>query len=74
MVITDHAMPGMTGIELAHAIRADWPDTPVILATGYAELPEGIRCDLPRLPKPFTQDQLSEAVSQVVTRGASPAG
>ena len=74
LVITDHAMPGMTGVELAHAIRADWPDTPVILATGYAELPEGIRCDLPRLPKPFTQDQLSEAVSQVVTRGASPAG
>jgi len=63
-------MPGMTGIELARAIRADWPDTPIILATGYAELPDGIRSDLPRLGKPFTQDQLSEALSQVVTRGA----
>ena len=41
LVITDYAMPGMTGLELAHAIKASWPDLPVVLATGYAELPTG---------------------------------
>jgi CheY-like chemotaxis protein len=28
-VITDHAMPGMTGTELAARIRRSWPDLPV---------------------------------------------
>ena len=41
LVITDYAMPGMTGLELAHAIKASWPALPVVLATGYAELPTG---------------------------------
>ncbi|HSA80855.1 MAG TPA: ATP-binding protein, partial [Geminicoccaceae bacterium] len=40
VVITDQAMPGMTGTQLAARIRAAWPDLPVIIATGYAELPE----------------------------------
>ncbi|GAB0058827.1 Sensor histidine kinase RcsC [Candidatus Magnetaquicoccaceae bacterium FCR-1] len=33
-VITDYAMPGMTGVELATRIRAIRPDLPVILLTG----------------------------------------
>ena len=41
VVVTDHAMPGMTGSELARQIRQHWPDLPIILATGYAELPNG---------------------------------
>ena len=41
LLITDQAMPGMTGSELAEAVRRDWPDFPIIIATGYAELPEG---------------------------------
>ena len=38
--LSDEAMPGMRGTELAAEIRASWPDLPVILATGYAELPD----------------------------------
>jgi hypothetical protein len=34
---------------------------PVLLATGYGELPPGISGNLPRLNKPFTQQQLAEA-------------
>ncbi len=49
LVITDHAMPRMTGAELAGRIAAEWPGLPVILATGYAELPMGIGADLPKL-------------------------
>ena len=41
VVVSDEAMPGMRGTELAVEIRASWPDLPVILATGYAELPKG---------------------------------
>lgn len=66
LVISDHAMPGMTGSQLAIAIRMMWPDLPVILATGYAELPGGGAIDLPRLSKPFSQKDLAEAVGEVM--------
>ncbi|MFN3686808.1 PAS domain-containing protein [Salinarimonas sp.] len=59
IVVTDHAMPGMTGTELAARIRAERPGLPVALATGYAELPNGERVDLPRLAKPFRQEDLA---------------
>ncbi len=35
LVLTDHTMPGMTGIDLAERIRAVRPGVPVILTTGY---------------------------------------
>ncbi|MBB5666251.1 hybrid sensor histidine kinase/response regulator [Rhizobium leguminosarum] len=68
LVICDHAMPRMTGAELAEAIREEWPEIPIILATGYAELPEGTRvANLPRLGKPFSQAQLADAISRVAS-------
>ena len=41
MVVTDHAMPQMSGMQLAEAIRALKPEMPVLLVSGYAELPPG---------------------------------
>ncbi|NEJ08458.1 PAS domain S-box protein [Rhizobium leguminosarum] len=68
LVICDHAMPRMTGAQLAEAIRSEWPDMAIILATGYAEIPEGAGIvDLPRLGKPFSQAQLAEAISRIAS-------
>ena len=66
LVITDQAMPAMTGSELAAAIRAEKPNLPVILATGFAELPPGADEGLPKLAKPFRQHQLAEAIARIV--------
>jgi CheY-like chemotaxis protein len=66
MLITDHAMPRMTGSELATAVREGWPDLPVVIATGYAELPPGGNPDLVRLSKPFNEHQLAEAVGRAL--------
>jgi CheY-like chemotaxis protein len=63
LVITDHAMPRMTGMDLAKALRAEWPRLPIVMATGYAELPEGNVLNLPKLSKPFDQAQLEDAVA-----------
>ncbi|WGS20019.1 MULTISPECIES: hybrid sensor histidine kinase/response regulator [unclassified Bradyrhizobium] len=71
LMMTDHMMPGMTGIELAAVAREVRPALPVLLATGYAELPEGIQVDLPRLAKPYDQDQLRERLDQVLGQGAA---
>ena len=66
LMMTDHAMPGMTGLELAAASREVRPSLPVLLATGYAELPDGTQVDLPRLAKPYHQDQLRDRLDQLL--------
>ena len=74
LVITDHAMPGMTGADLARLIFSTYPKLPVILATGYAELPEGqAMADLLRMTKPFTQEQLQAALQRAIAERASAA-
>jgi PAS domain S-box-containing protein len=65
LLITDQAMPGMTGTQLIEAARARRPTLPVILATGYAELPHGVSPSIGRLSKPFTQRALAEALSSI---------
>ncbi|POF43702.1 hybrid sensor histidine kinase/response regulator [Pseudomonas laurylsulfativorans] len=67
LVITDMAMPQMSGAQLAHAVRIIRPNVPIILATGYAERLEGFAAHLPRLPKPFTQLNLVELIAQAMT-------
>ncbi|MCO5132513.1 MAG: PAS domain-containing protein [Xanthobacteraceae bacterium] len=66
LMMTDHLMPGMTGIELAAASRQVRPRLPVLLATGYADLPEGVSTDVPRLAKPYHQEQLRDRLEQLL--------
>jgi CheY-like chemotaxis protein len=63
LVVTDQAMPVMTGLQLIEEIRARRPAMPAILATGYAELPQGVNASIGRLAKPFTQRALAEVVA-----------
>jgi CheY-like chemotaxis protein len=62
LVVTDQAMPKMTGTELAKIIRREWPDIPVLLATGYADMVQRDEIGLARLSKPFLQHDLSAAI------------
>jgi CheY-like chemotaxis protein len=64
MMVTDQIMPHMTGLQLADAVRAIRPGLPVILATGFADLPPGADPGLERLAKPFTQAELAQAVAR----------
>ncbi len=57
LLITDHLMPGMTGVDLARTLRENMPDLPVLIVSGYAEA-EGVAPDLPRLTKPFKSAEL----------------
>jgi CheY-like chemotaxis protein len=74
VVVTDHAMPGMNGPELAARILASFPDMPIILATGYAEPPvvNGNGVALPHIMKPFRQEELAAVIANV--SGAGRAG
>src|SRR3954466_274937 len=66
LVITDHAMPGMTGTELAAQIRQHWPELPIVLATGYSELPVDGEPGLPRLLKPHRQQELAQLGARMI--------
>jgi PAS domain S-box-containing protein len=69
VLITDHAMPNMTGAELVATVQKISPSLPIVLASGYAELPLGLVTGLTRLPKPFTQHELECAISQATPIG-----
>lgn len=62
VIITDYAMPGMTGTQFAERVKAQWPTLPVILASGYAELPDDSSADIIRLPKPYGRAELIRAL------------
>jgi PAS domain S-box-containing protein len=62
LVVTDQAMPKMTGTELAKVIRTEWPDIPVLLATGYADMTRRDDIGLPKLTKPYLQRDLAAAI------------
>ncbi|WP_228241774.1 PAS domain-containing protein [Porphyrobacter sp. GA68] len=74
LVITDQAMPKMTGVEMAREIEERWPHIPVILASGYAEIADGEgRHIAARLEKPFTEDMLRAAIAKALDLQHAPA-
>src|SRR5450631_768638 len=67
VVITDHAMPGMTGLQLAQSIQEKYSGLPVILATGYAELAADAQSlGILRLAKPCNQYDIAMAIQAAV--------
>jgi signal transduction histidine kinase len=66
LVITDYAMPGMTGKELAQRIRETRPGLPVVLASGYADLAAQDDSGLPRLDKPYALDKLASMIGAML--------
>ena len=65
-MVTDQAMPGMTGLELAKIVRSKRPQLPVLLATGYGDLPKGQTLTLPCLAKPYRQGQLQAEIERLL--------
>jgi PAS domain S-box-containing protein len=72
LMITDFAMPGMNGAQLAEAAHRVSPGLPILLATGYAEMPNGATIDLPRLGKPYTQSELAREISRLLKGSDRP--
>jgi two-component system NtrC family sensor kinase len=71
LLVMDFAMPDMNGSQLADAVRAQWPEAPLMFVTGYAEndalLPwrtQGVMT----LSKPFNQPELADTVRQAIER------
>ena len=65
VVVTDQAMPRMSGLDLARAIQKKWPHIGIVVATGYGELPESSDVCFIKLTKPFMERDLAQALNQV---------
>src|SRR5947209_20422721 len=74
LLMTDQAMPGMTGVELAQAVRKKRPKLPILLATGYAALPDGQEPAIPLLGKPYVQSDLQRHINGLLAGAVLQAG
>jgi DNA-binding NtrC family response regulator len=72
VILLDIKMPGMDGMTFLGQVRGRWPDVPVIIMSGYAthETIEAVaQTDAATfLAKPFTPDELVEALNHVLTK------
>jgi CheY-like chemotaxis protein len=66
LVIADFVMPGMTGLELARAVRERQPDLPLLLVTGFADLSK-VPPDIRILSKPYQPAALAAALDSLLT-------
>ena len=68
VIVTDHAMPNMTGLQLAHRVQEEYPGMPIVLATGYAELPaDPAEFGIVKLAKPCTQTEIAAAMQTAIS-------
>ncbi|MET3912075.1 two-component system NtrC family sensor kinase [Bradyrhizobium sp. S3.3.6] len=63
VVFSDVVMPGMTGLDLAHAIRDRCISVPIVLTTGYSEaLSQGGVAGFDLVQKPYSIEELSRVL------------
>jgi CheY-like chemotaxis protein len=72
LLLTDHEMPGINGLELAQQVRRTWPDTRIVLMSSYS-LPQLLASEGPvdfdgYVQKPFILTQIFDKVEPLIGR------
>ena len=66
-IVTDVTMPGMTGYELLRAVKAQWPDLPIVIMTAFGTIPQAVQAirdgAFEYVTKPFDLDALKRIVA-----------
>ena len=72
LLIADYAMPEMSGVQLARAVRELCPDLPTIIVTGYADVSglDGASDSTILLHKPFRMSELGATVERALREAA----
>ena len=69
LVLLDLRMPGKSGLEVLSAIKSCWPETKVIIVTGYASIESAVEATrlgaAQYIAKPFTPEELMRATNAV---------
>ena len=70
LVLTDVRMPGSTGLELLDKVRDAWPDTPVVVMTGYGSVADAVTAmkagAADYLIKPISKDELLVVIDRAL--------
>jgi len=66
LLFTDQMMPGVQGHQLLTQVRAQWPQLPAILASGYTETPKDLPGSVVRLAKPYGRAELMQAIDKAM--------
>ncbi len=76
MLLTDHNMPGRSGVDLIHDVRTRWPALQCILASGYMEEEEIKRTEselgAPILNKPYNVHEATSLVGRLIAAATPP--
>jgi DNA-binding NtrC family response regulator len=71
LVLLDIKMPDMDGIEVLKKIKNTWPETKIIMITGYSTVETAVKTlklgALNYLEKPFTPDTLVETIKEALS-------
>jgi signal transduction histidine kinase len=69
LILVDFAMPGMNGAEVVRFVRANWPNLPALLVTGFADrtMLAGVT-DTSIISKPFGYDELASKIHLALTK------
>jgi DNA-binding NtrC family response regulator len=69
LILLDLKMPDMGGIEVLKVVMERWPNTKVIIVTGYSTVDTAVEAlrigAFNHIEKPFTPDSLLAAVNEV---------
>jgi len=72
IVITDLKMPGIDGMEVLKTFRKEYPDTIVIMITGFSTVETAVEAmklgAFDYIPKPFTPDEVSIVVKKAIEK------
>lgn len=72
IILTDIKMPGLPGLKLLSTLSSKYPDTAIIVITGYATVKTAVEAmklgAMDFLPKPFTPDEIYTIVENAVKR------
>lgn len=71
LIVSDHQMPGLTGLDLLELLKQDGSDIPVIMLTGYASIEHAVAAikagAVDYITKPVDAQQLEIALKQALT-------
>jgi CheY-like chemotaxis protein len=70
LVLSDHLMPGITGVELARQMKSRYPQIPVVLLSGVNEIPSGADAADVFLSKIEGPDRLCREIAAVLHASA----
>ena len=72
LALSDHLMPGMSGVELAQQIKARYPTLPVVLLSGVNEIPAGADSADAFLTKVEGPDNLCKEIAALLRSFTAP--